>query len=155
MNIEWAIPCRYVEVHDNLATIVGGGIDHHWIGPPPEVPPEALAAGAPQPVRGVQFGLAVKLAATEEEIEESHNIVSRVRAPDDTVVYEQTAELNVQGVQILQSGWLMGIILPMIVQFPAPSEGTYTCSVLVGNSESTFPVHVVHGFPPGVEAPPD
>jgi hypothetical protein len=27
LNIDWVIPCRYVEVHDNLGTIVGASID--------------------------------------------------------------------------------------------------------------------------------
>jgi hypothetical protein len=27
MNIAWVIPCRFVEIHDNLSTIIGGGID--------------------------------------------------------------------------------------------------------------------------------
>ena len=31
MNIDWVIPCRFVEVHDNLATIIGAGIDTVWV----------------------------------------------------------------------------------------------------------------------------
>ena len=38
MNVDWVIPCRYVEVHDNLGTLVGAGIDTFWV---PELRPPA------------------------------------------------------------------------------------------------------------------
>ena len=31
MNIDWVIPARHTEIHDNLATIVGGGIDRQAV----------------------------------------------------------------------------------------------------------------------------
>lgn len=31
LRVDWAIACRYAEVNNNLATIVGGGIDHTYI----------------------------------------------------------------------------------------------------------------------------
>ena len=35
MKIDAVIPCRYVEVNDNLATIVGAGTDTFWISEEP------------------------------------------------------------------------------------------------------------------------
>ena len=32
MNVDWVIPCRYVEVHDNLGSMIGAGIDTFWYG---------------------------------------------------------------------------------------------------------------------------
>ena len=47
MNVDWVIPCRYVEVHDNLGTIVGAGIDTYWIPELPTTMQVVLAIQAP------------------------------------------------------------------------------------------------------------
>ena len=41
MNVDWVIPCRYVEVHDNLGSMIGAGIDTFWV---PELPARAPSA---------------------------------------------------------------------------------------------------------------
>jgi hypothetical protein len=68
VNIDWVIPCRYAEIHDNLATIVGGGIDTFWV------------AELPTPI---QLVLVMRLLAMAEEIgpDQKHTVVNRVRDP--------------------------------------------------------------------------
>ena len=57
VNIDWVIPARHAEIHDNLATIVGGGIDRQ---------------AAPEFPSVVGMMLAVRLTATSEEIGPDH-----------------------------------------------------------------------------------
>ena len=73
MNVDWVIPCRYVEVHDNLGTLVGAGIDTFWV---PELP-------AP-----LQLVCAIRLTATADELGSDHQHHSRtvVTGPDGEVV---------------------------------------------------------------------
>lgn len=142
MNIEWVIPCRYVEVHDNLATIVGAGIDTFWLPQEPRVV-------------AIQFAIRVTALADELTSGESHKLVERVRDPSGTVVHELEGDLNwtAEG-GVPHPDWLQGISLPIGAQFPADAEGTYSVTHQFDASEHSLPLHVVHGFPPGVVPPP-
>jgi hypothetical protein len=138
MNIEWVIPCRYVEVHDNLATIVGAGIDTYWLhqGPGP-----------------LQVVLAVRALATPEELEagDEHTITNLIRDPSGGQIGEMTGQLKIQA-EAQRPEWLVGLTLPMIVQFDALEEGTYTIEVGIDGASHALPIHVVHGLPPGFDA---
>jgi hypothetical protein len=98
LNIEWIIPCRYVEVHDNLGTIIGAGIDTFWV---PELP-------AP-----IQVILAIRLLAVAEELDpdQQHTVTNRVRGPDGEVMNEATAEFSV-GAESPSQEWLKGSFFP-------------------------------------------
>lgn len=65
MNIEWVIPCRFVEVHDNLGTIVGAGIDTFWV---QELPSR------------IQLMLAIRLLGMIEELDPdiNHSVTNRI-----------------------------------------------------------------------------
>ena len=129
MNIAWMIPCRFVEVHDNLATIVGAGIDTVTV---PSLP-------AP-----VQVMLGIKLTGLADEFDESvkHSFTNRVRDPNGEVVGEQTGEMAI-GVQSTQTEWLVGVTLPFVVQFDVSEAGTYTIEFIVGGAEAQIPFHIV------------
>jgi len=135
MNIEWVIPCRYVEVHDNLATIIGAGIDTYWLhqGPGP-----------------LQVVLAVRALATPEELVagDDHTITNLIRDPSGGQVGEMSGQLTIQA-EPQRPEWLVGLTLPMIVQFDALQEGTYAIEVGIDDASHALPIHVVHGPPPG------
>jgi hypothetical protein len=142
VNVDWVIPCRLVEVHDNLATIVGGGIDTFWMPNEPRVV-------------AVMFAIRVTAMADELLPGNPHTMAERIRDPNGEVIHEIEGELGavVQG-EVLNPEWLQGIAIPAGAQFPADVEGTYTVTHVIDQSEHSVPLHVVHGFPPGFE-PPD
>jgi hypothetical protein len=133
LDIDWVIPCRYVEVHDNLGTIVGAGIDTFWV------------SELPTPIQVV---LAVRLLATADELEqdESHRATNRIRDPRGDGVSEVSGDLTVEGASA-RPEWLAGIMLGTVVQFEATEEGTYTLEQAVDESSEQLPIHIVLGEP--------
>jgi hypothetical protein len=135
LNIDWVIPCRYLEVHDNLGTIIGAGIDTLWL---PDLP-------AP-----VQVMMAVRLLAMADELteEHAHSAKNVVRDPAGEIVTEVSGELRVSG-QGAREEWLTGLVLPTVVQWEATEEGAYTIEHVVDDASSSVPIHIVVGAPPG------
>ena len=133
VNIDWVIPCRYVEVHDNLGTIVGAGIDTYWVA---QLPAQ------------LQVVVAVRLLATAEELEENapHPVANRIRDARGDVVSEVAGEVSFQG-SSARPEWLAGIVLGTVVQFEATEEGTYTLEHVVDDSSEQLPIHIVVGVP--------
>jgi hypothetical protein len=140
MNLDWVIPCRYVEVHDNLGTIIGAGIDTFWV--------PALPAA-------LELVLAVRLLAMAEELspEVPHVSVNRVRDPRGETMSEVGGEFRMGGSEGAQEEWLNGIMVTTIVAFEVTEEGTYTIEHEVDGTTKSLPIHVVLGPPPGVEWP--
>lgn len=138
MNIDWAIPCRYVEVHDNLGTIIGAGVDTFWV------------RDIPTPLQVV---LAVRLLAMAEEFgeDQKHQATNRVRDPRGQLMSEVGGEFAMGGEG--RPEWLNGIIVSSLVQFEINEEGTYTIEHEVDGSTVSLPIHIVHGPPPGAEWP--
>ncbi len=138
MNLDWVIPCRYVEVHDNLGTIVGAGIDTYWL------------VELPQTINVV---LAVRLLAMADELstDVKHHAVNRVRDPRGEVLSEVGGEFAMEGGEP-DSDWLTGIMVSSIVQIEVTEEGTFTIEHEVDGSSKSLPIHVVHGQPPGISA---
>lgn len=139
MNVDWVIPCRYIEVHDNLGTLIGAGIDTFWV---PQIPP-------PMPL---QISMAIRLSALPEELrpEVQHEGRNIITGPNGSTISE------VGGTFVLGGGeqhdrpdWLQGVILPTIVGFEVLEEGTYTFEHIVDGSSKSVPLHVVLGLPPG------
>lgn len=133
MNIDWVIVCRYAEVHDNLGTIVGAGIDTFWVD---ELPAQ------------IRVGLAIRVLAMQDEIGPGvkHAIVNRVRDPQGDVIGEGSGELEVAG-ESARPEWLAGIMMPLAVAFEAAEEGTYTIEFNVDDASDSLPIHVVRGRP--------
>jgi hypothetical protein len=141
VNIDWVIPCRYIEVHDNLGTIVGAGIDTFWV---PTLPAT------------LQVILAVRLLAVAEELGagEQHSSTNRVRDPRGDVLSEVNGEFTID-TEAARPEWLAGFIVGTVVQFEVAEEGTYTIEHAVGDASASLPIHVVHGLPPGVQPAED
>ena len=133
MNVDWVIPCRYVEVHDNLGTMVGAGIDTFWI---PEVP-------AP-----LQVMLAVRLTATQEELSPGiqHELRTVVTDRDGEVVFEAGMEFEAN-TESPQSEWLNTLVLPSVVQFEVVEAGTFQLEQSVDADSKSIPLHVIVGVP--------
>ena len=133
MTIDWIIPCRYLEVHDGLGTIIGAGVDTYWL---PELP-------AP-----IQVLLAVRLLTTPEEIEsaEPHVVSNRIRRPDGGLLAETTGEITVGG-EVTRPGWLAGSMIPVVLQFEAQDEGAYMIELDVDDASKSLPIHVAVGEP--------
>src|SRR4051812_48778199 len=100
MNMEGGIPCRFVEGHDNLATIVGAGIDTFWL---------------PQDPRVVGVMFALRVTAMADELEGSaHRMLERIRDPEGNVVHEMEGEFGAQAQGAVENpDWLQGISLPI------------------------------------------
>jgi hypothetical protein len=133
MNVDWVIPCRYVEVHDNLGSMIGAGIDTFWI---PELP-------AP-----LQVMLAVRLTATGEELTEGIQHLLRTVVTDarGAVVFEAGMEFEAN-METAQNEWLNSLVLPSVVQFEVQEAGTYQLEQHVDGDSRSIPLHVVEGAP--------
>ena len=129
MTIDWVIPCRYGEIHDNLATLVGAGIDTLWV---------------PQFPGPIQVGAAVRLLATADELGPGKKHVARsvVRDPAGETFSDISGELEIAGTQ-LQTEWLNGVHMFTAIQFAAAEQGTYCFEYVVGESTKTIPIHVL------------
>jgi hypothetical protein len=140
VNVDWVIPCRFAEVHDNLATIVGAGIDTWWLG---EFP-------AP-----VQVVMAVRLLATADELgpDHQHQLGNVVRDPSGEPISELTSAFQAATAdQVSQArpDWLNGIAMVFAVQFEATEPGTYTFDFTIDGASKSVPLHVAQGPPPGM-----
>jgi hypothetical protein len=136
VNIAWVIPCRYAEVHDNLATIVGAGIDTFW---PGQLPNE------------VRVTVVVRLLATADELGPGHEHTMRnvVRGPDGEAL-GQPVEAKFQAgteeeISSAREDWLNGIELVTMAAFEASEQGTYTLELTIDESTVSTPLHVLDG----------
>jgi hypothetical protein len=70
-------PCRYIEIHDGLGTLIGAGLDTFWL---PEVP-------APAPI---QVPMAIRLSALPDELqpEVEHTGRNIITGPDGSTLSE-------------------------------------------------------------------
>jgi hypothetical protein len=133
MNVDWVIPCRYVEVHDNLGSMIGAGIDTFWV---PELPAT------------LQVLCAVRLTATAEELTEgiTHQMRNVVTDPSGVVVSDVGGEFEV-GTENPRREFLNGIVLPSAITFEAEVAGSYQLEHIVDNDSKSIPLHVVVGQP--------
>lgn len=133
MNIAWAIPCRYVEVHDNLATIIGAGIDTVWI--------EELPAM-------VGCMVAVRLVGMPDEFtpDQKRPTSTRIKSPSGATISEVQGSFAL-GIESARPEYLVGATLPVAIQFPVTEEGTYAVEFEFGDVWESLPIHVVLGQP--------
>lgn len=137
MRIAWAIPCRYVEVVNGLATIVGGGANI-WTIP---------AGMLPQPL-GVT--VAVQLAGAEGELAEEHHLRGQILGPDMQPVGDA---LDVPGLvippgEMKPPGWEGTMIVPIVMQWTVEEPGTYTLDFSIDGRSTTVAILVNEGTPP-------
>lgn len=141
MLVGWVIPCRYVEVNGNLATIVGGGIDRLWV---PEVPPRAP----------VQVLCAARIVAEHDEIappgEEGpqHTLACRVYSPSMALVSDLPQPFGISGT--FEPAIQPAVILPIGVVFRPEEEGQYTIEIAVDDRGFSVPLTVRVGQPPAL-----
>jgi hypothetical protein len=133
MNVDWVIPCRYVEVHDNLGSMIGAGIDTFWV---PELP-------AP-----LQVMLAVRLTATGEELSPGIQHVLRTVVTDAVgeLIFEASMEFEAN-TENTQTEWLNSLVMPSVVQFEVEEAGTYQLEQSVDGNSMSIPLHVIAGTP--------
>jgi hypothetical protein len=119
-RVDWLIPCRYCEVNNGLATIIGGGFDteggHEFPGP-------------------AQVTLAIRLLGLPDD--RSHNLTVKVEDPGLQEVgaplhFPFTAAKEPQHLP----GWEINIVLTALVLFTATDEGSYTITADVDGQGS-------------------
>lgn len=142
MRIEYVIPCRYAEVHDNTAFISGGGIDTTWVAELPTL---------------MQAFFVVRLLVTPDEMGGAggtHTLHAHIEGPSGERVGE-SLDVDVTppaGAQYSHE-WLSNLMLPLLLSWPAEQPGTYTVHVRVDTAEYPVPMHLTTGPPPGADAP--
>lgn len=127
MRIEWAILCRFVEVHDGLATMIGAGIDNVTV---QNLPVE------------VGSMCALRIAVAPGDTGRKHNLVVKVLAPDLSEINTIQGDFQAHGQPHSQPGWEGHHTLPMAISFPAESAGPYTIHFVVGDSTFDMPLMI-------------
>jgi hypothetical protein len=128
VRIAWAIPCRYAEVHDGLATMVGAGTNIFTV---PSFP------------ASIGLFVVAHFLAAEDELGVQHPLRSQVLAPDMQPVADPIeGALGFEAGPNKPPGWEGGLTLPMVVRFPAHIEGTYTFELTVAERSQTVPLLV-------------
>jgi hypothetical protein len=129
VKVEWALACRYAEIHDGLGTFVGAGIDN---------------VGVPTFPAQVQVVFAIRCTVGPTEGGQQHSL--RVRILDD--------HLNQVGGQIegavdaperphLLEGWEGHPMLHLAVRWEAPAAGVFTVVFETDDNSYSVPI-VVH-----------
>jgi hypothetical protein len=131
MRFAWAIPCRYAEVVNGMATIVGAGANVYTV-PAGKLP-------APLAVMVV-----TQLAGGEDELEVEHHLRGQVLGPD----MESAGDpLEVQGLRIpvgehKPPGWEATLIFTIVMQWVVKEPGTYTLELAIDDRTTTVPILV-------------
>jgi hypothetical protein len=132
VKIEWVIPCRYVEVRDNIATIVGAGGDRF------------VVSGEPWEL---EIMFAIRISALLEELGPDlvYPVENHIRDPSGAVIQEEVGSFSATARgEIAPANWLQGVWVPVEAKFAAEGEGTYTVTHRFADSEHLLPLHVVH-----------
>ncbi len=130
MRVDWATLSRYAESSGGLATMVGAGIDTYY---PPELP-------AP-----IVLPLTVQLRGSQEEMVQQHQISFRILdAQLDQVGEEGTLGFQSEPNPNIEEGWEAGILLTVVSQFVAESEGPYSIEIAIdGEHKKSVPFRVL------------
>jgi hypothetical protein len=123
VRIDWAILCKFVEVTDGLATIVGAGIDNI------QVPGFPIA---------VPLQVCIRIVGLPDN--EDHNL--RVQLLDEQMEpvlepLETTFKMDKKNPQH-PPGWEAQAIQPLRVQFEAKAAGAHTLDISVDGTSRTL-----------------
>jgi hypothetical protein len=134
VRVDWAIPCRYVEVAaQGGATIVGAGADLIQI---PEAP-------AP-----VQVLFAVRFVGAPEELDDMmHPVAARIFNPNGQMMGEQAGQITVAGT-LRVPGYAAELTVPMGVVIDAREFGTYSVEFEIDGDTRRVPIHIVEPIQP-------
>jgi hypothetical protein len=130
LRVDWAILCRYVEVINGLATIVGGGIDRY--GPMPLPQPLVITA-------------AVRLVGLPDMADHTIEVqvLDPLLAPVGQPVPPATFKMQAPGPDH-PPGWEANVLVPMIVNIEVADAGTYTLDIKVDGHSHTHPFRVLN-----------
>lgn len=129
MRVDWAIPCRYVEVHNQGATLVGAGADL------------LVAPELPAPIQ-VLFAVRFVGAAEEMDGETQHEMLVRLFDPAGESMGEQGGQLAA-GVKQLVPGYLAELLMPLGIVLNAEQSGTYGVEFVIDGNALRVPIHIV------------
>jgi len=130
VRVDWAIPCRYAEVHPQSgATIIGAGAD---------------LIIAPQIPTPVQVLFVVRFVGAPEEVKgDAHPVTCRVLDPDGSEIGQQTAEITTELTQVV-TGYVAEVTIPMGILLLVAQYGTYRVEWTIdGGDPLPVPIHVV------------
>ncbi|MGN6371525.1 MAG: hypothetical protein ACTHM1_00820 [Solirubrobacteraceae bacterium] len=129
MKVDWAIPCRFAEVHQGGATIVGAGCD--------VVPVQ----GTPTPI---QVLFAVRYVGAPDELDGAteHAIGCRIFNPAGEKVGEQAGEIKAK-VDQLVPGYVADVTIPTGLVIEAQEFGTYGIEFWIDDHSLRVPIHVI------------
>jgi len=130
MRIAWAIPCKYLEVHDGVGTLVGAGANHYVVNEFPA---------------SLNVWVALQVYGHRSEVENDHGLVIQPLGPDMEpcappldMMFGFPAERKPNE----PDGWEVGALIPSLIQFVAEEEGTYTLALNVDDKAATIPLYV-------------
>ena len=140
VRVDWATLARYAESSGGLATMVGAGIDTYY---PPELP-------AP-----IVLPLTVQLRGGQEEMVQPHQISFRILDADlDQVGEEGTLGFQSEPNPNIEEGWEAGVLLTVVSQFVAESEGPYSIEIAIdGEHKKSVPFRVLPAGEPDLRSP--
>jgi Family of unknown function (DUF6941) len=131
VNVDWAIPCRYAEVHpQGGSTIVGAGTDLHTV---PELP------------MAVPVLFTVRFIGAPEELDgvTPHPVSCRIFGPDGGQLGEQSVELTSAVTQRVP-GYLADVTLPIGIVLEVTEHGTYGIEFQIDTAPPMrVPIHMV------------
>jgi hypothetical protein len=130
VRIDWAIPCRFVEVQQpHGATIVGAGADVVHVATVPAV---------------AQLLFAVRYVGAIDELDGStpHPIATRIFNPAGDLVGEQSGQLTAHA-EMAVEGWVAELIVPSALIVEVRELGTYGIEFAIDEDERRVPIHVI------------
>lgn len=130
MRVDWAIPCRYVEVQQGAgAVLVGAGAD---------------MAAIPSLPTAIQLLFAVRYVGAPDELdgETEHPIAARIFDPDGAQIAEQKGLLKAHATLAIP-GYLAELIVPTSIVFEPREYGTYGFEFSIDEHEVRVPMHII------------
>jgi hypothetical protein len=130
VRVDWAIPCRYVEVQQGAgAVLVGAGAD---TAPVPRLPTP------------IQLLFAVRYLGVPDELdgEIEHPIACRIFNPAGEQIGDQSGRLKAHATQLIP-GYLAELILPTAIVFEPQEYGTYHFEFSIDESSERIPMHII------------
>jgi hypothetical protein len=129
VRIDWAIPCRYVEVSDAGTTIVGGGADIFFV---QSVPTE------------IGLWLAVRIAGPPHELRPDHRFEQSVLNPSMEPIGDDLGfTLGMGQVPLKPEGSEGSHIFSTFTRFPVAEGGNYSIDLSVDDRHTTIPIYVM------------